>query len=171
MTVIKHANQRVGIFMDVQNLYHSAKNLYNARVNFEAVIKNTLANRTLVRAIAYVIRTESGEEEAFLEALVNMGIETKSKDLQIFSDNAKKADWDVGLAIDMVALAPKLDSIILVSGDGDFAPALEYIKKYGCQIEVVAFGKTCSQRLQETADDFVDLSAATRKFLIRQRRS
>ena len=170
MTVIKHANQRVGIFLDVQNLYHSAKNLYNARVNFEAVIKNALSDRTLVRAVAYVIKTESGEEDAFLEALVNMGIETKSKDLQIFSDNAKKADWDVGLAIDMVALAAKLDVIVLVSGDGDFVPALEFIKKYGCQIEVVAFGKTCSQRLKETADDFVDLSNATRKYLIRQRR-
>ena len=170
MTVIKHPNQRVGIFLDVQNLYHSAKNLYNARVNFEAVIKNTVEQRTLVRAIAYVIKTESGEEEAFLEALVNMGIETKCKDLQVFSDNTKKADWDVGLVVDMVALAPKLDVIVLVSGDGDFAPALEFVRKYGCQVEVVAFGKTCSQRLRDTADDFVDLSGSTRKFLIRQKK-
>ena len=169
MTVIKHANQRVGVFLDVQNLYHSAKNLYDSRVNFEAVIKAIVTDRTLIRAIAYVIKTETGEETAFLEALVNMGIETKSKDLQIFSDNAKKADWDVGLAIDMVALAPKLDVVALVSGDGDFVPALEYIKKFGCQIEVVAFGKTCSQRLGETADDFIDLCASPKKFLIRPR--
>ncbi len=169
MTVIKHANQRVGIFLDVQNLYHSAKNLYDARVNFESVVKNIVANRTLIRAVAYVIKTETGEETGFLEALVNMGIETKSKDLQIFSDNAKKADWDVGLAIDMISMAPKLDVIALVSGDGDFVPALEYVQKFGCQLEVVAFGKTCSQRLQETADDFIDLCSSPRKFLIRHR--
>lgn len=169
MTVIKHQNQRVGIFLDVQNLYHSAKNLYNSRVNFESVVKSIVADRTLIRAIAYVIRTESGEESGFLDALVNMGIETKSKDLQIFSDNAKKADWDVGLAIDMVAMASKLDVIALVSGDGDFVPALDYVKKFGCQVEVVAFSKTCSQRLQETADDFIDLCSSTKKYLIRLR--
>ena len=171
MTVIKHANQRVGVFLDVQNMYHSAKKLYNARVNFEQVIKNIVDDRTLVRAIAYVISTESGEETGFLDALVKMGIETKSKDLQIFSDNAKKADWDVGLAIDMVSLAPKLDVIALVSGDGDFVPALDYIKKFGCQIEVVAFGKTCSQRLrEEVADDFIDLDS-TRQYLLRLKQS
>lgn len=167
MTVIKHANQRVGVFLDVQNLYHSAKNLYEARVNFESVVKNIVSGRTLIRAIAYVIRTESGDETAFLDALVNMGIETKSKDLQIFSDSAKKADWDVGLAVDMVSLAPKLDVIALVSGDGDFVPALEYVKKFGCQVEVIAFGKTCSQRLSNVADDFTDLCSSSRKYLIR----
>ena len=169
MTVIKHINQRVGVFLDVQNLYHSAKNIYDSRVNFESVVNNILADRTLIRAIAYVIRTESGEESGFLDALVNMGIETKSKNLQIYSDNSKKADWDVGLAIDMISMAPKLDVIALVSGDGDFVPALEYAKKFGCQVEVVAFGKTCSQRLQETADDFVDLCASPKKYLIRHK--
>lgn len=168
MVIIKHANQRVGVFLDVQNLYHSAKNLYGARVNFEAVVKNIVANRTLIRAIAYVIHTESGDESAFLDALVNMGIETKSKELQIFKDNAKKADWDVGLVVDMIGLASKLDVIALVSGDGDFAPALEYVKKFGCQVEVIAFGKTCSQKLEESADDFVDL-CASKKYLIRTR--
>ena len=169
MTVIKHQNQRVGIFLDVQNLYHSARNLYDARVNFESVVKHIIEERTLIRAIAYVIKTETGEESAFLDALVTKGIETKSKDLQIFNDNAKKADWDVGLSVDMISLAPKLDVIVLVSGDGDFIPALEYVKKFGCQVEVVAFGQTCSQKLRDLAEDFVDLSSSTRKFLIRHR--
>ena len=168
MVIIKHSDQRVGVFLDVQNLYHSAKNLYDSRVNFEAVVKTVVSGRVLVRSIAYVIHTESGEESAFLDALVGMGIETKSKELQVFSDNAKKADWDVGLAIDMVSLAPKLDVIALVSGDGDFVPALGYLKKFGCQVEVVAFGKTCSQKLQEVADDFVDL-CSSKKYLIRPR--
>src|SRR3989344_8034464 len=119
MTIIKHKTQRVGIFIDTQNLYHSAKNLYNARVNFGAVVKEVLAGRQLVRAIAYVITTESGEEKNFFEALQKAGIETKTKPLQIFYGGAKKADWDIGLAVDAIKMAPKLDSVILASGDGD----------------------------------------------------
>src|SRR3989344_4062813 len=84
MTVIKHKEQRVGVFIDTQNLYHSARNLYNARVNFGAVLKEVVAGRKLVRAVAYVITTEAGEEKNFFEALTKLGIETKTKDLQIF---------------------------------------------------------------------------------------
>jgi uncharacterized LabA/DUF88 family protein len=126
MAVIKHRAQRVGVFIDTQNLYHSAKHLYKARVNFANVLADAVGDRVLVRAIAYVIKTESGEESGFFDALTKIGIETKVKDLQIFADGAKKADWDVGLAIDAVKLAPKLDTVIIASGDGDFVPLIEY---------------------------------------------
>ncbi|MEK7178654.1 MAG: NYN domain-containing protein, partial [Patescibacteria group bacterium] len=122
MAVIKHKNQRVGVFIDTQNLYHSAKNLFKSRVNFGAIVKEAVAGRQLVRAIAYVITTESGEEKGFFEALGKVGIETKTKPLQIFFGGAKKADWDVGIAVDAIKVAPKLDTIILASGDGDFVP-------------------------------------------------
>lgn len=167
MTVIKHKNQRVGIFIDTQNLYHSAKNLYKARVNFGQVVKDALAGRQLIRAVAYVITTESGEEKSFFEALGKVGIETKTKNLQIFSGGAKKADWDVGLAVDAIQLAPKLDTVVIVSGDGDFIPLLEYLRiNEGCQVEVVAFGKSSSSKLIETADDFIDLDQNPRKYLM-----
>jgi len=167
MTVIKHANQRVGIFIDAQNLYHSAKNLYHARVNFGQVVEDALADRALIRAVAYVITTESGEEKNFFDALSKVGIETKTKNLQIFSGGAKKADWDVGLAIDAVKLAPKLDSVIIISGDGDFCPLVEYLQSNeGCQVEVVSFGKSTSSKLIETADDFFDLDQNPRKYLL-----
>ncbi|MSR73223.1 NYN domain-containing protein [Candidatus Parcubacteria bacterium] len=167
MTVIKHKNQRVGIFIDTQNLYHSAKNLYKARVNFGQVVKDALAGRQLIRAVAYVITTESGEEKSFFEALGKVGIETKTKNLQIFSGGAKKADWDVGLAVDAIQLAPKLDTVVIVSGDGDFIPLLEYLRiNEGCQVEVVAFGKSSSSKLIETADDFIDLDDNPRKYLM-----
>ena len=104
MSVIKHSDQRVGIFIDTQNLYHTAKNLYHARVNFGQIVKDALADRSLIRAIAYVITTEAGDEKAFFEALTKMGIEAKTKDLQIFAGGSKKADWDVGMAIDAVKL-------------------------------------------------------------------
>jgi uncharacterized LabA/DUF88 family protein len=167
MTVIKHKEQRVGIFIDTQNLYHSAKNLYHARANFGQIVKEALAGRSLIRAVAYVITTEAGDEKAFFEALTKIGIETKTKDLQIFSGGSKKADWDVGLAVDAIKLAPKLDTVILASGDGDFVPLVEYLKiNEGCQVEVVSFGKSSSAKLKEAADDFIDLDSNPRKYLI-----
>lgn len=167
MAVIKHKAQRVGIFIDTQNLYHSAKNLYKAKVNFGAVVKEALAGRTLIRAVAYVIRTESEEEKGFFEALNKLGIETKVKDIRVFAGGAKKADWDLGTVVDMVAMAQKLDTIILATGDGDFVPVVEYLKyAHGCQVEVIAFGKSSSGQLREAADDFTDMCDDPRNYLI-----
>ncbi|HYC83508.1 MAG TPA: NYN domain-containing protein [Candidatus Paceibacterota bacterium] len=167
MSIVKHKSQRVGIFIDTQNLYHSAKNLYRARVNFAAILKDAVANRNLIRARAYVVNTESGEEKPFFEALAKIGIEVKTKDLQIFFGGAKKADWDVGLAVDAIKMAPKLDAIIIMSGDGDFIPLVEYLQEnMGCQVEMIAFGKSASGRLKEVVDDFMDLDKNPRKYLI-----
>jgi len=166
--IIKHKEQRVGVYIDAQNLYHSGKNLYHSKVNFGQILKDALDGRKPVRAVAYVIATESGEENAFFSALTKMGIETKIKDLQIFSSGAKKADWDVGLAIDAVKLAPKLDAIILVTGDGDFVPLVEYLQmNQGCQVEVVSFGKSTSVKLIEAADHFMDLDENPHKYILR----
>ena len=167
MSIIKHKEQRVGIFIDTQNIYHTARNLFNRRVNFGEVVKSALADRKLVRAIAYVITSESGDEKAFFEALTKTGIETKTKDLQVFSGGAKKADWDVGLTVDAIKMAPKLDTIIIVSGDGDFIPLVEYLQiNEGCQVEVVSFGKSSSMNLKEKCDDFLDLSEDPKRYLI-----
>ncbi len=167
MPVIKHPAQRVGVFIDTQNLYHSAKNLHHKRVHFENVLKEAVGGRILVRAIAYVITTESGEEKNFFEALTKIGIETKTKDLQVFLGGAKKADWDVGLAIDAVKLAPKLDTVVLATGDGDFVPLVEYLKTQGgCQVEAISFGRSSSQRLKEVVDGFTDMDEEPRKFLM-----
>lgn len=167
MAAIKHKAQRVALFIDTQNLYHSAKNLYHARVNFANVLKESVAGRVLVRALAYVVTTESGEERAFFDALTKIGIETKTKDLQIFYGGAKKADWDVGMAVDAVKMAPKLDAVILATGDGDFVPLVEYLKNsHGIQVEVIAFGKSASGRLKDACDDFIDMSGDPHKFLL-----
>jgi uncharacterized LabA/DUF88 family protein len=166
MSIIKHKEQRIGVFIDTQNLYHSARNLYKARVNFGAVLKEAVAGRKLVRAVAYVITTEAGDEKNFFDALSKLGIETKTKDLQIFAGGAKKADWDVGLAVDAIKMAPRLDAVVIISGDGDFTPLVEYLQTMGVQVEVVSFGKSTSSKLREVVDDFVDLSANPRKYLI-----
>ena len=85
--------QRVGVFVDVQNMYYSAKNLYKAKVNFAQVLRNAVAGRKLVGAIAYVIKADIKEEKNFHDALEKIGYEVKSKDLQIFPGGAKKGDW------------------------------------------------------------------------------
>ncbi len=164
---LKHPDQRVGVFIDVQNLYYSAKHLYGKKVNFGAIVREAVGQRKLIRAIAYVVRTESSEELPFFEALYNLGIETREKDLQIYKSGLKKADWDVGLTVDAIRLAPSLDAVVVVSGDGDYLPLVEYIQKSsGKQAEVVGFGETTSSRLIEVADDFIDLSHEAERFLI-----
>ena len=170
MAIIKHPEQRVGVFIDTQNLYHSAKNIYHARVNFGNVLKDAVQDRRLIRARAYLVTTESGEETAFLDALTKMGIEPKTKDLQVFYGGAKKADWDVGLAVDAITASAKVDTVILFTGDGDFVPLVEYLKVHaGCQVEVVSFGRSTSGKLKESADHFLDLDDDPRRYLINYR--
>lgn len=169
MAIIKHQNQRVAVFIDTQNLYHSAKNLFKSRVNFANVLKEAVAGRQLIRAVAYVVTTESGEERAFFDALTKMGIETRTKELQIFYGGAKKADWDVGMAVDAIKLSPRLDAVVLATGDGDFVPLVEYLKAQGVQVEVISFGKSSSGRLREAADDFIDMGEQSKKFLLTSR--
>ena len=166
--IIKHKEQRVAVFIDTANLYHSAKNLYKRKVNFGAVLKDAVAGRKLVRATAYVITSEAGDEKGFFDALTKLGIETKTKDLQVFAGGAKKGDWDVGISVDAIKFAPKLDAVILVAGDGDFIPLVKYLQNTsGVQVEVVSFGKSTSMKLKEAADDFLDLSENPQKYLMR----
>jgi len=162
----KPKEQRVEVLIDVQNLYHSAKNLYRAKVNFKEVLKQAIADRKFIRAFAYVVRTKTGTEEPFFEALTKLGIETKVRDLQEFYDGTKKADWDVGIVIDAIRTSPGLDVVVLVSGDGDFISLVEYLKNQGKRVEVMAFGKTTSLHLKEVADEFVDMDKNPEKFLL-----
>lgn len=168
--MIKHKEQRVGVLVDVSNMYHSAKNLYNRRVNFQQILTQAVADRKLIRATAYVINSDNNEDEmAFFEALSQQGFEVKMKGLQTFAGGSKKGDWDVGIAIDAIKLADKLDVIVLVSGDGDYLPLVSYLQNNkGCLVEIMAFRKTCSSHLIEESDDFVDLSS-NKKFLIGKR--
>lgn len=167
--IIKHIGQRVGVLIDVQNLYHSAKNLYNgARVNFGEILKSSVSERSLIRVFAYVVKTKTGEEKNFFEALTKLGIETRVKDLQEFYGGAKKADWDVGLVIDAVRMASSVDSIVIVSGDGDFISLVEYLKNQGKRVEVMAFGRSSSSHLKEIADEFIDLESDPKRYLLKK---
>ncbi|HIJ01770.1 TPA: NYN domain-containing protein, partial [Candidatus Woesearchaeota archaeon] len=113
--------------------------------------------------IAYAIKADIAEEQNFRDALFNMGYEVKTKDLQVFYGGHKKGDWDVGIAMDTIRLAPKVDTIVLVSGDGDFADLVVYLKGMGCRVEIIGFEKTTSTRLLDVADDYV---AVDKKMLL-----
>jgi uncharacterized LabA/DUF88 family protein len=164
MSIIPNKEQRVGIFIDVQNLYHSAKNLYGGRVNYAELMKVLVGERKLVRALGYVVKSDvMVGEETFFEALQKAGIELRIKDIQVFPGGAKKADWDVGMAVDAIRTAPMLDVVILVTGDGDFVPLVEYLKwGLGKGVVVAAFGRTSSGRLREATETFIDLEQVPR---------
>ena len=171
--MLYNRDQRVGIFIDIQNLYHSAKNLYKARVNFAQLVKQVLGGRQLIRAIGYVVKSDSSlGEQSFFDALGKAGIELRVKDLQIFVDGSKKADWDVGLAVDAIRMSQALDVVILVTGDGDFVPLVEYLKwGNGCHVEVAAFGRSTSAKLKEVADLYINLEENERAMLLRNNRN
>ncbi|MDO8463560.1 MAG: NYN domain-containing protein [bacterium] len=156
--MIRHEEQRVAVFIDAQNLYHSAQHMFGGNPNFKAILESAVSGRKLVRAIAYVIRGSSGTEQAFFDALTNLGIEAKEKDLQEFASGAKKADWDVGIAVDAIRIADLVDVVVLCSGDGDFIPLIEYLQHEGRLVEVCGFRPTTSGKVQTIADGFTDLN-------------
>lgn len=166
---IRNPEQRVGVFVDVQNLYYSARHMYNSRVNFNEILKEAVGPRRLIRAIAYVVQADMPEENTFFEALHKAGFEVKKKDLQTFAGGHQKGDWDVGIAMDIVKLMPKLDVVVLCSGDGDFAPLLEYLQMSGQLAETLSFGKSTSSKLKELTDHFIDLDEDPKKFLMPMR--
>ena len=166
--IIKHIGQRVAVLIDVQNLYHSAKNLYQSRVNFHEILKSAVSGRNLIRAFAYVVRTKTGEEKPFFEALTKLGIETRVRDLQEFYGGMKKADWDVGITVDAIRISPDVDTIVLGSGDGDFLQLVDFLKNQGKRVEVIAFDRSASLKLKEAADEFIDIGKEPKKYLLKK---
>ena len=174
ITIKPRPNHRVGVFVDMQNLYHSAKNLYSARVNFAGMLKLAVQGRSVVRALVYVVKGgESEEEKAFFDALEKSGLELKMKDLQVFAGGAKKADWDVGMAVDVISMAKQLDVVVLATGDGDFVPLVDYLQHNGIIVEAISFGRSTSMKLKEAVNNFIDLDLHKKEALMRipQRRT
>jgi uncharacterized LabA/DUF88 family protein len=169
--IVRNPDQRVAVLVDVQNVYYSARNLFNTKVNFKALLKHVVHDRLLVRAIAYVINAEAaGEKVNFFEAVNEAGFEVKEKELTVFLGGAKKGDWDLGIAMDAIRLGNKVDSIVLVSGDGDFCPVVNYLQQsLGCLVEVVSFKHTTNRHLIEMADDFTDIEEHKAELLFRSR--
>lgn len=164
--MFKHKDQRVGVFIDTQNMYYSGRYLFQRKVNFKNIVEDAVAGRRLIRSIAFVVKTKTADEQPFFEALQKAGIETREKELMEYASGHKKADWDVGLAIEAVQMIDMLDVVVLVSGDGDFLPLIQHIQSRGRIAEVMAFGETTSSMLVNFVDDYTDLSQNKRRYLI-----
>ncbi len=155
------------MFIDVQNMYYSAKNLYNCKVDFGQILETAVAGRQLIRAIAYVVEA-TGEEKPFFEALHQRGLETKMREVTVFASGAKKADWDVGMAVDAIRIGEILDVVVLVTGDGDFVDLVDYLRHHGRQVEAISFKETTSAKLLAAVDDYINLSDDKDRDLIKQ---
>jgi len=163
---MKHLDQRVGVFIDTQNMYYSARHLFKRKVDFKNIVEDAAANRKLIRAMAYVIKTKTAEEQPFFDALEKAGIELREKDLIEYASGHKKGDWDVGLTIDVVRMLDMLDVIVLISGDGDYIPLINFAQSRGRIVELMSFGETTSSNLLEEVDDHIDLSKNKQLYLI-----
>jgi len=156
-TLYQNTDQRVAIFVDVQNMFYSAKTLYQSKIDYRKLLDEIVRGRKLVRAIAYVVQKADVDQSGFLEALRRSGYEVKEKELTIREDGSSKGDWKVEIALDAVTLEPKLDCVVLVSGDGDFVPLIELLAARGCRTEVVSFDKSTSNDLQRACDQFISI--------------
>lgn len=161
-----HEGQRVAVLADSQNLYHSSHSLYSRNIDYETLLDTVVADRELVRAIAYVIRADSPNEEEFFEAIEEIGFEPKIKDIKTFADGTKKADWDVGMSLDAVTLADHVDTVVLCTGDGDFSRLVSHLRHEGVRVEVMAFDSSTAEELKDAADTFIDLGDRTETFLL-----
>ena len=165
MTAI-HPGQRVAVLVDAQNLYHTAQSIYSRNIDYSSLLEKAVQDRQLTRAIAYVIRADSPEEESFFDALVDIGFETKIKDIKTFADGSKKADWDVGMSLDAVTLANHIDTMVLCTGDGDFSRLCSHLRHEGVRVEVMAFESSTADELIDEADTFLDLGDRPETFLL-----
>ncbi len=160
------SGQRIAVLADAQNLYHTAQHVYSQNLDYAALLNAAVKNRTLVRAIAYVVRADVPDESQFFDALRDIGFETKIKEIRTFEDGSKKADWDVGMSLDAVSLASHVDVVALCTGDGDFARLCSHLRHEGVRIEVFSFGQSTAESLTDAADTVVDLSADPDQFLL-----
>ncbi|MBC8229822.1 NYN domain-containing protein [bacterium] len=146
--------QRVGVFVDVQNMFYAAKDRYNARLDYIKLLDMIVGDRAVVAAVAYVVQMPEVDQTAFISFLEHNGYNVKSKELRMRLDGSAKGDWDMGIAIDIISMLNGLDVIILASGDGDFCALVEMVREKGCRVEVVAFPHNTSIDLQQKADEF-----------------
>jgi uncharacterized LabA/DUF88 family protein len=158
----KGPSLRVGVFIDVQNMYHGARRL-KGKLDFDALMEAAVQGRRLIKATAYVVESEEADQSQFIDVLEKRGIEVRRKTLQVRADGSRKGDWDMELALDILDAAGELDVVILVSGDGDFTSLVKRVKGIGPRVEVIAFPRATAKSLVQAADSFQPLD---RKFMI-----
>jgi hypothetical protein len=151
----------VAILLDQANLAATAAAVYRRKVNFAALHDLLRAGRPVVKALAFVVDNGGTAFEAFCDTLRKSGWELRVKKPKVFADGQTKADWDMGIAMEAVALKGQADTMILVSGDGDFAPLVRQLQRWGHRVEVAAFSEGLALDLINTADSVTRLDLGT----------
>jgi uncharacterized LabA/DUF88 family protein len=154
------STERIGIFVDVANLLYSARS-QRMNIDFGRLLDFLRANRRLIRAHAYApTNPDPHAEQTFLSAVKGMGYRITTKNYKTFASGARKADMDLDLCMDIVRIvdADAIDTLVLVSGDSDFLPLLEYCSDHGVRVEVAAFDDAAAMILRQSCDLFINLS-------------
>ncbi|WP_457570336.1 LabA-like NYN domain-containing protein [Desulfurobacterium sp.] len=159
-SVYGHLN--VAVFVDMQNLYYGARNTLKKKIDFKRLLEIAVRGRKLHRAIAYLVDLDNVNQGSFLYVLKSLGYEIKLKQPKKFYSWDKieyKADWDMGIAIDAIAMAEsgKIDVAVLMSGDGDFVDLVNFLKAKGIKVEVLSFKPITAKELIVAADEYIDL--------------
>lgn len=149
--------ERIALFVDSQNLYYSARMGYAAKVNYEKLLRLITENRKLVKAYAYIVQPPDGDVKPFATSLERIGYIVKTKDVRTRANGSAKANWDMGIALDILGILDRVDTIVLASGDGDFVPLVDFIKARNRRVEIFAFAENTAYDLKEKADKFEPL--------------
>jgi uncharacterized LabA/DUF88 family protein len=149
-------SQRLAVLIDVQNIYYPAKSLGD-KVNFHSLLKRFQA-RQLVRAIAYVVEAPDVDVSPFVAALRNIGFEVRVKPMKVFEDGTRKGDIHLMLALDAMAVANKVDTICLVTGDGEYVDLVHLLRAQGVKVEVMSFKSNTSSELLRVADEHFSMT-------------
>ena len=149
---------RVAVFVDVQNVYYTVKQIYGCHFDYRAFWNQVTAGREVVRAFAYAIDRKDQKQIQFQQILESIGFEVKLKPFIQRSDGSAKGDWDVGITLDMIELASEVDVAVLVSGDGDFDLAVRKLRDaHGVEVEVYGVRKLTAASLIQAATRFVPI--------------
>ena len=150
-------SKNVAVFVDVANLYYSARGL-EVDVDYVALLKAATKGRDLIRAYAYSgLDPENENQRKFIDFLGKNDYKVIHKDIRKFGDGRVKANLDIELVVDLFRLADRMDIAVIVSGDGDFAPAIRALQDKGVRCEVISFRPNTSSDLIAVADEFIDI--------------
>jgi uncharacterized LabA/DUF88 family protein len=149
---------RIAVFVDVQNIYYTVKQQHHCHFDYGAFLREVTAGRKLVQAIAYAVDKGDSKQVQFQQILTRLGFEVKLTPYIQRADGSTKGDWDVGITLDMLEYADRVDVAVLASGDGDYALALDkLIKDFAISVEVYGVPELTASRLIESSTRFVSI--------------
>ena len=151
--------EKVAIFVDVQNIYYTTRQRYQKHFNYSAFWQQAVNNKQLIAAFAYATDRGDSKQQSFQQVLKHIGFTIKLKPFIQRRDGSAKGDWDVGITLDVLDYAPKVDKVILLSGDGDFDLLLKKIRTdYGVRSDVYGVDSLTAPALIRSADKFFPIS-------------